>query len=81
MSRLSQTATLELHGNHDPCPACEMRRDAEDKAEILRPDIPCNVCKGSGFLPLGDAEICRCTVAEARLIYWPTRPQLKDACT
>lgn len=60
-----------LHGNHDPCPACELRREAEDAALVLRPEVPCNVCNGLGFLPLPEAEIVRRTCEEARSIYWP----------
>lgn len=60
-----------LHGNHDPCPACEMRREMEDTRPIIREAIPCNVCKGVGFLPLSDAEIVRRTCEEARRVYWP----------
>lgn len=60
-----------LHGNHDPCPACELRREMQDTAPIVREAIPCNVCKGVGFLPLDSAEIVRRTVEEARRIYWP----------
>ena len=65
-----QTATLELHGNHDPCPACELRREMQDTAPILREAVSCNVCKGTGMLPIGDAEICRRMAEEARRIYW-----------
>lgn len=60
-----------LHGNNDPCPACELRREMQDTAPISREVIPCNVCKGVGFLPLDAAEIVRRTVEEARRIYWP----------
>lgn len=60
-----------LHGNHDPCPACELRRQVVDTGAITRPEVPCNVCQGVGFLPLSDAEIVRRTVEEARRIYWP----------
>lgn len=60
-----------LHGNHDPCPACEMRREHADFAPIDREPIPCNVCKGEGWLPLSEAEIVRRTCEEARRIYWP----------
>jgi hypothetical protein len=60
-----------LHGNHDPCPACELRREMADHGPIIRDPIPCNVCGGLGFLPLPEAEIVRRTVEEARRIYWP----------
>ncbi len=60
-----------LHGNHDLCPACEMRREMADLRPITRDPIPCNVCAGLGFLPLPDAEIVRRTVEEARRVYWP----------
>lgn len=60
-----------LHGNHDPCPACEMRREVQDAGPITREAIPCNVCAGVGFLPLSDAEIVRRTCEEARRVYWP----------
>jgi len=61
-----------LHGNHDPCAACELRREHHDTAPITRAAIPCNVCGGTGWLPLSTAEIVRRTVEEARRIYWPT---------
>ena len=60
-----------LHGNGYACPACELRRDAEDRGAVLRPVAPCNVCKGSGRIGHGAAEICARTVEEARRIYWP----------
>jgi hypothetical protein len=60
-----------LHGNHDPCPACEMRREMQDLTLVFREPIPCNVCGGVGFLALSDAEIVRRTLEEARRIYWP----------
>lgn len=60
-----------LHGNQDPCPACEMRREVQDMRPIDREPIPCNVCAGLGFLPLPDAEIVRRTCEEARRVYWP----------
>lgn len=63
--------TPYLHGNHDPCPACEMRREVQDNAPITRAMIPCNVCGGCGYLPLSDAEIVRRTCIEARRLYWP----------
>lgn len=61
----------DLHGNHDPCPACQMRREVMDTAPITRAEIPCNVCKGVGWLALSEAEIVRRTCDEARRIYWP----------
>lgn len=60
-----------LHGNHDPCPACEMRREALGRVPINKGQIECNVCKGEGWLPLSDAEIVRRTCEEARRVYWP----------
>lgn len=60
-----------LCGNHDPCPACQLRREAEDTTPIRRPSIPCNTCAGVGFIPLSAAEIISRTVAEARQTYWP----------
>ena len=38
---------------------------------ILRPKIECQVCDGTGLLPLPTAEIVRRTCEEARRIYWP----------
>lgn len=63
--------TANLHGNHDPCAACELRREMQDTAPVTREAIPCNVCGGKGYLPLSSAEIVRRTVEEARRIYWP----------
>lgn len=60
-----------LHGNHDHCPACEMRRAVQDTKPITRPEIPCNVCGGTGMLPLPAVEIVRRTCEEARRVYWP----------
>ena len=67
-----------LHGNHDPCPACELRREMQDTAPISRPGVPCNVCGGRGFLPLSDAEIVRRTCEELR-VYWETWPEGLEA--
>jgi hypothetical protein len=61
-----------LHGNHEPCEACELRRSSQDRTSIDRDEIPCNACGGKGFVPLPDEEIVRRTVEEARLHYWPT---------
>lgn len=63
--------TPYLHGNCDPCPACELRRELVDTSRIHRPDVPCNACAGRGYLPLSDAEIVRRTCDEARRLYWP----------
>lgn len=64
-------ADPDLHGNHDPCPACEMRRQAKGNVPIDKGEIPCNVCNGVGWLNLPDAEIVRRTCEEARRVYWP----------
>lgn len=63
--------TPYLHGNHDPCPSCALRRETEDTAPVLRPVIPCNQCAGLGFLPLSSAEIVQRTCEHARAWYWP----------
>ena len=63
--------THYLHGNCDPCPACALRREMQDTAPIDRAPLPCNVCKGVGYLKLHDAEIVRRTIEEARRLYWP----------
>lgn len=60
-----------LKGNHDPCPACELRREALGAVPIPHGEVGCNVCKGTGWLVLADAEIVRRTCEEARRIYWP----------
>jgi hypothetical protein len=60
-----------LHGNGEPCEACALRRELQDLASLEREPVPCNVCKGSGRVPIPDAEIVRRTVEEARRIYWP----------
>lgn len=64
-------ADPNLHGNGEACPACQLRREAEDKGAVIRPDTPCNVCHGTGRLAFSEAEIVARTVAEARRIYWP----------
>jgi len=63
--------TPYLCGNNEPCAGCMLRREVQDTTPVLRPRIPCNVCRGLGYLPLSDAEIVRRTVEEARRIYWP----------
>jgi hypothetical protein len=60
-----------LHGNHDPCPACALRREALGAVPIAYGEVPCNNCSSKGYLPLSDAEIVRRTVEEARRLYWP----------
>ncbi len=63
--------TPYLHGNNDPCAACELRREMVDTTGFDRPEIPCNVCGGKGYLPLEAAEIVRRACEKARRIYWP----------
>ena len=60
-----------LCGNHDPCPACDLRREALGKVPIGFGDVPCNTCGGKGFLPLSAAEIVERTADEARRTHWP----------
>lgn len=62
-----------LHGNHDPCPACEERRARLDLTRIDRDPVPCNLCGGDSFIPLPDAEIVRRAAEAARRDYWPAR--------
>lgn len=61
----------DLHGNHDPCPACALRREVLGAAPIDHGSVACNVCGGTGYLPLSEAEIVARTCEEARRIYWP----------
>lgn len=63
--------TPYLHGNHDPCPSCELRREAQDTAAMSRPEIPCNQCGGLGYLPLPVPEIVSRMCADARRWHWP----------
>lgn len=65
-----------LHGNHDPCPACALRREAIFAAAggavpIAFGEVPCNACGGTGMIALSAAEIVARTAEEARRIYWP----------
>ncbi|MCL4069029.1 hypothetical protein M3484_20945 [Pseudomonas sp. GX19020] len=70
-----------LHGNGYACPACEMRREVEDKTQILRPKVPCNVCAGLGRLGYTEAEIVARTVEEARRVYWPEfEKRISEVC-
>lgn len=61
----------DLHGNHDACPACALRRETQGAVPIDHGSIACNRCGGKGYLPLAPAEIVRRTVAEARRLRWP----------
>lgn len=61
----------DLHGNHDPCPACALRREVLGPVLIGKGEVACNVCHGLGWLVLSDAEIVRRTCDEARRLYWP----------
>lgn len=63
--------TPYLHGNHDPCPACALRREVEDTAPVIRDPIPCNRCGDLGYLPLPTEEIVRRTAEDACRWYWP----------
>lgn len=65
-----------LHGNHDPCPACELQREALVDAagggiSIPFGQIPCNNCGGTGMVKLTEAEIVVRQVAEALRHHWP----------
>lgn len=60
-----------LHGNHDPCPACELQRQEQDLAPIDRIAIRCQLCGGTGWIALSAREIVARTAAEACRIYWP----------
>lgn len=60
-----------LHGNGEPCPACELRREGVDAAAIIRPAVPCNLCGGVGRMAIPDAAIVAAAVARARVHYWP----------
>ena len=63
--------TAYLHGNHDPCEACALRREEEDTSPMIRAPIPCNSCGGTGYIALSAGEIVERTAARARLEYWP----------
>ena len=63
--------TPYLQGNHEPCPACELRREAQDTAPVTRDPIPCNQCGNLGYLPLSAEEIVRRTREDACRCYWP----------
>lgn len=64
-------ADATLHGNHDHCPACELRRDMIDTRKFARPEVPCNVCGGVGYIALSDAMIISRACTEAIRTYWP----------
>ena len=64
-----------LHGNHDPCPACDLRRAAifarAGAVPIPIGAVECNLCGGTGMIALTPAEITARTAEEARRTYWP----------
>lgn len=65
-----------LHGNHDPCAACELRREAIFAEAGRRVPIPfgmaeCNHCGGTGMIRLTARQIIDRTVKEARRLHWP----------
>lgn len=65
-----------LHGNHDPCPACKLQREAilaeaGGPVPIYFGRVPCNACKGTGMIKLTARQIIARTVKEARASYWP----------
>ncbi len=68
-----------LHGNFDRCPACVLQqeefvrrwgRSPSARFGRRRAEIECQLCDGSGHLPLSVAEIVRRTVAVARVHHW-----------
>lgn len=67
------TPDSTLTGNADACPACTLRREAlpvDPMAE--RPaHVDCQLCDGSGRLPVEAAELVARAVAWAREHYWP----------
>lgn len=58
-----------LHGNHDRCTACELRR--QEAGLSLGDKINCQLCDGRGIIPLSAEEIVRRQVAWNREHYWP----------
>ena len=65
-----------LHGNHDPCPACALRREALAEAgggpvPIPFGQVECNNCGGTGMIKLTEREIIARTVKEAIRLHWP----------
>jgi len=66
-----------LHGNGEPCPACELRRAAEP---WLVTPVPCNQCKGKGRIPIPTMEIIRRATDDARRSYWPAVEARWQAC-
>ena len=64
-------AAFDLHGSHDPCPACELRRESKGAVPVDHGEISRNVCSGTGYLILSEAEIVRRAVEWARVFYWP----------
>lgn len=67
---------LTLHGNHDPCPACALRREAVFAEQggavpIAFGEIACNNCGGTGFIALTARQITARMAEEACRTYWP----------
>lgn len=65
-----------LHGNHDPCPACALRREAifakaGGAVSIYFDQVPCNQCGGTGMIALTSAEITARMAEDGRLHHWP----------
>ena len=60
-----------LHENGQACPACALRREKINTAEILRPPVPCNRCGGTGRVGFSAEQIIEAAVAWARIHYWP----------
>ena len=63
---------ISLHGNGVDCPACALRREAEDAGVIRRARWSrCQLCDGRGRLPRPVGDIIADHVAEARQLHWP----------
>jgi hypothetical protein len=64
-----------LHGNCEPCPACALRREDLhiDLGAISRPEVPCNICGGTGLAPISVQQIVQRQAEDARRNFWPDR--------
>lgn len=65
-----------LHGNHDPCPACALRREAVfagagGPVPIPFGKIARNNCGGTGMIKLTARQITARMAKEARRVHWP----------